>query len=240
MSISTPGQPYRKICGLLLVWEIDDLNVTHEVAEVEDVFLHDYQFHDTETFIIPTENSHQELENKLRDFKSRYGKPGNLLIMYYGRHGQYDSNMAFTLSDGIELLRGPAWMQIPVQPSTINWNAFQAGLEAFSNDVLIILDCCNAAGSAAKSQSRTATTGPFQQDKPVAKKEIIFACGYRVNTTGGGYGSFIHFLMQELKHRATRGLAPWCLERILSCKMSDGCGSDGAVAYYSCVCGVFE
>lgn len=70
--------------------------------------------------------------------------------------------------------------------SEVQWYGLQTMLEQARSDVLILLDCCAAASSAAGSG--TGVT------------EVIAACGFESTAPGVGEHSFTRSLIEELKH----------------------------------------
>lgn len=79
---------------LMLKWADDDLGVGSELAQLRDVFDHDYNF-ETEIWNIPSQNPDRELAYKIYDWRDRYCKSGlnqgqqlPLLILYYGGHAE--------------------------------------------------------------------------------------------------------------------------------------------------------
>ena len=59
--------------------------VQGEIDALDKVLGDKYGFQ-TETYLIPSKNSHQSLERKIHTFKTDYGKRENLLLVYYGGH----------------------------------------------------------------------------------------------------------------------------------------------------------
>jgi hypothetical protein len=77
---------YSGVFALLLSWEEDDLSVITEVEALQKVFDERYGF-TAEEWKIPSEDSHEELGDRLRAFTKSYAKDDTLLIIYYGGHG---------------------------------------------------------------------------------------------------------------------------------------------------------
>jgi len=79
---------YDRASVLTLYWEVDDFEppCKTEVEIVNELFRNDFRY-ETETFVIPSENSYNMLELALVDFKCRNDGPNNLLIVYYCGHG---------------------------------------------------------------------------------------------------------------------------------------------------------
>ena len=61
--------------------------VQGEIDRLDEVLRSRYRFK-TETYLIPSENSQRRLHNRIHAFVSKYGNRGNLLLVYYGGHGE--------------------------------------------------------------------------------------------------------------------------------------------------------
>ena len=82
---------YKEVHALLLSWEDDNLGVVDEVIELRDVFRVMYGF-ETETWRIPSERSHNSLAAKILRFLDVHESKDNLLIVYYGGHGEMNDD----------------------------------------------------------------------------------------------------------------------------------------------------
>jgi hypothetical protein len=72
---------------LLLKWIDDDLNIQIELDRLRDVF--DFQFKfATEQWSISSTNPTRALQAKLYDFQEAHQSESELLIVYYGGHGE--------------------------------------------------------------------------------------------------------------------------------------------------------
>ncbi|KAI1368463.1 hypothetical protein F5Y08DRAFT_265514 [Xylaria arbuscula] len=131
------SQRYRKVCVLLLHWEVDDLFVLPELEDLETCFQNDFNF-ETERFTIPSGNAHLELMLKIGAMIKDHESTDTLLIVYYGGHARIDEARQSTWCAS----RAPdsPWLQ---------WSAIQTLLERSLSDALILLDCCAGAASAA-------------------------------------------------------------------------------------------
>ena len=82
---------YKEVHVLLLSWEDDNLGVINEVVELDDVFRNTYHYQ-TETWKIPSTRSHNSLAAKIVKFLDDYESQDNLLITYYGGHGEMNDD----------------------------------------------------------------------------------------------------------------------------------------------------
>lgn len=72
---------------LLLRWTDDDLNVQVELDRLRDIFEFQFGFA-TEQWNIPSKNPTRTLQAKLYDFQETHQLGSELLIVYYGGHGE--------------------------------------------------------------------------------------------------------------------------------------------------------
>ncbi|KAL9101314.1 MAG: hypothetical protein Q9187_009259, partial [Circinaria calcarea] len=127
----------------------------------------------TEKFSIPTLNSERMLQDRLIDFERAHREGSNLLIIYYGGHGQFN------------LQGNSVWRANLRQDSaTVNWYSLQPILERSPCDIFLIFDCCYAA-SAARSA-------------PDGTTELLAACGREYVTSPVCDYSFTRVLVEEL------------------------------------------
>lgn len=95
--INTNGPPasvnsraYEKVHVLLLSWQGADPRFHKQLDELQNVFRDYYHYDvgasDVEDFLIPSDNSKNELDTKLSLFL-RKDSSNSLLILYYGGHG---------------------------------------------------------------------------------------------------------------------------------------------------------
>ncbi|KAK8126080.1 Tyrosine-protein phosphatase non-receptor type 6 [Apiospora kogelbergensis] len=120
------SQRYNKVQALLLHWRSDDLFVLPELEDLGQCLREDYSF-DTDTFAIPSDNSHLELMMRVGSMIKEHESTDTLFIIYYGGHARIDDS------------RQSTWCA---------WSAIQTLLERSLSDVLILLDCCAGAASA--------------------------------------------------------------------------------------------
>lgn len=80
---------YHTVHALLLNWEFDDLGTEVELQALGEQLRRQFNFA-TEFWKIPTQESENELEKKMSQVKAGLEGEGNLLIVYYGGHGQWN------------------------------------------------------------------------------------------------------------------------------------------------------
>ncbi|KAK8055862.1 hypothetical protein PG993_001089 [Apiospora rasikravindrae] len=173
------SQRYKKVQALLLHWRSDDLFVLPELEDLEQCLREDYSF-DTETFAIPSDNSHLELMMRVGSMIKEHESTDTLFIIYYGGHARIDDSRQSTWCAA----RNPdsPWLQ---------WSAIQTLLERSLSDVLILLDCCAGAASATFPTGNSTT-------------ETISASSWDAIAPDPGRYSFTNALievLQEWKHR---------------------------------------
>ena len=77
---------------LLLRWAEDDLGTKKETDMLEHLFRTKFKY-ETETAVIPSENSQLKLSLIASQFVYEHDDKSNLLIIYYGGHGvEQESN----------------------------------------------------------------------------------------------------------------------------------------------------
>lgn len=74
---------------LLLRWTEDDLNIQYELDMLRNVFDEQFRFA-TEQWNIPSQNPTRALQAKLYEFQNTHQREDELLILYYGGHGDAD------------------------------------------------------------------------------------------------------------------------------------------------------
>lgn len=82
---------YAAVHVLLLSWINDDLGVIDEVLELQEVFQTRYSFH-TQEWKIPSNRSHISLALRIMQFLEEFESQENLLIIYYGGHGNMNDD----------------------------------------------------------------------------------------------------------------------------------------------------
>ena len=171
-----PQVPRRhaRVHVLLLRWEEDDLGTEKEIDDLEEVF-RDLYHYETERYVIPSDDSTLQLEDRLNDFRRAHDSEANLLILYYGGHGALEKHS--------DRPSRSIWKAKQKEGPHLVWSDLQGGLERAKADVVFILDCCFAA---------TASRGG-------GAKEGLWACNSEVNTTGVNDNSFTRNLIEELR-----------------------------------------
>lgn len=82
---------YRNVYVLLLCWEEDNLGVAVELQELDEVLSQTYHFQ-TQAWRIPSANAHNALAFQLMDFLRNHDDRENLLMIYYGGHGEMNDD----------------------------------------------------------------------------------------------------------------------------------------------------
>ena len=83
------AHPYTAVYVLMLRWTEDDLNVQSEIDQLREVFEQQFRF-ETEEWQIPSSNSTRSLQYKLFELQHAHQNESELLIVYYGGHGEAD------------------------------------------------------------------------------------------------------------------------------------------------------
>ncbi|KAL8958678.1 MAG: hypothetical protein Q9193_004313 [Seirophora villosa] len=174
-SFPRKATPYTSVHVLLLRWAEDDLNVLDELTTLKRVFENQFRFA-TEQWDIPSQNSTRALQTKLYNFQDAHQNENELLIVYYGGHGDADRRRGRSIWAAYDRADSP----------TVTWSSLQHLLENAVPHVLLILDCCYAANAA--RDTAVGTT-----------KELLAACGRENPTIGVGARSFTSALIEELQ-----------------------------------------
>ena len=90
-SFPSKGGPhlYSAVHVLLLRWVDDDLQVQTEISKLQSVLANQFLFQ-VEQWQIPSTSPTRALQTKLYDFQEAYQDENELLIVYYGGHGDAD------------------------------------------------------------------------------------------------------------------------------------------------------
>jgi hypothetical protein len=81
--------------ALLLHWKSDDLFVLPELEDLEQCLRAEYSF-ETETYAIPSDNSHLELMLKVAQMIKEHESTDTLFVIYYGGHARIDESRQST------------------------------------------------------------------------------------------------------------------------------------------------
>ena len=162
---------YDTVSACLIRWEQDELNVHPELNRLDNK-LQDYGFA-TNTWLIPSRDSHIELMSKAIDLIRASDNDRNLFIVYYAGHGRINS------------ARQAEWTcnQDPNYAS-VDWSAIQSLFAKAKSDVLILLDTCAAASSTMRSQ--------------YGVMEAIVSSGFESRAAPPGEYSFTNTLVEVL------------------------------------------
>lgn len=82
---------YAAVSVLMLLWEDDDLGCIEEVKQLSAIFRETFHY-TVRQFLIPTERPQSSLCRVVSDFIYEFGSSGNLVLVYYGGHGDPDLN----------------------------------------------------------------------------------------------------------------------------------------------------
>jgi len=157
----------------LIRWQEDELHVKDEVDYLHDVFNSLYGFN-TEIWLIPSTASQIQLTSMTCIFLQKYDEEGNLFIVYYGGHGKID-----------HARQNQWWCKSTPDSPFVDWSAIQTLFGSAKSDVLVLLDCCAGASSAAGMSLST--------------METIAACGWETKAPIPGDYSFTHTLIEVLE-----------------------------------------
>jgi hypothetical protein len=155
----------------LIRWEQDELNVHPELNRLNNKF-QDYGFA-TNTWLIPSRDSHLELMSKAIDLIRASDNERNLFIVYYAGHGRINNARQAEWTCN----RDPNY-------ASVDWSAIQSLFAKAKSDVLILLDNCAAASSTMRSQ--------------YGVMEAIVACGFESRAAPPGEYSFTNTLIEVL------------------------------------------
>lgn len=81
--------PYTAVYVLLLRWSDDDLMVQSEIEGLRSVFERQFRF-DVQEWQIPGKGAQRALQEKIYGFQYAHQIESELLIVYYGGHGEAD------------------------------------------------------------------------------------------------------------------------------------------------------
>lgn len=171
---------YNRVHALLINWENDDLQTKNEIEKLQTLFAQKYNF-STESYSIPSDDSHNELEAKLVSTRNAHGKTvTDLVILYYGGHGMLNKENQSIWK---------AWKTPPRgcrgKSPELNWSELQRRFETAKADVLFLIDCCYATN--------------LMSTKMSGVKEMIAASGRRDKASGSQNNSFTNALINEFE-----------------------------------------
>ncbi|KAF3937445.1 hypothetical protein ABW19_dt0209089 [Dactylella cylindrospora] len=175
------GRAYESVSARLLFWADDDLKVVSEIEKLAGFFKESLQYDDVEQLVIPSKNSQLWLSHEISKFALEKGGRDNLLIVYYGGHGDR----------AVDQERQAVWAATKhLDSPLLNWYKIQPLLLESEGDVLIILDCCYAGQAARSRQSRWKVC------------LLLASCGMgmMVPGVGGKTKSFTDGLLSEMSH----------------------------------------
>ncbi|KAK5114247.1 hypothetical protein LTR85_010312 [Meristemomyces frigidus] len=142
-----------------------------EVDELAEVFRDSFGF-TCETYAIPSRKSQAQLSQELYSFDTQYEDNSELLIFYYGGHGEN------TADDELKLWSAGS--------SSVRWRLIRDIIGDSTADYLIIMDCCFAASSVRKHTSnQSLLTNGWESLALPGRKELLAACGWEFEAVGG-------------------------------------------------------
>ncbi|KID88985.1 Peptidase S8/S53, subtilisin/kexin/sedolisin [Metarhizium guizhouense ARSEF 977] len=128
---------YEDVQALLICWKDATKTFQDQRTELQRVLRSPYNF-GAEAIDIPSADPEKYLEDNIRKFREAHDKEQNLLLVYYGGHGdvlRLDGQLIIKCFDGI-------------QHPYVEWNTRQKSfLKGSKADTLIILDCCHSASA---------------------------------------------------------------------------------------------
>ncbi|KAI1083596.1 hypothetical protein F5B20DRAFT_527674 [Whalleya microplaca] len=193
---------YERVTMLLLYFEGSDLNCEPEIDELERLFCGSLGF-EAKRYKIPSKNAHHHLSVRVAEFIKEFSHEDNLLIVYYGGHGEWTDPSRTTCHWAAQNSGGP----------TLDWSKIQPQLVTAGCDVAIILDCCYA-GQAVRH--RTSHKVEFlgaankDQDTPVGNRDYPSFTSVLIREVDNLIGSEGSFTLRGLHSRmvtAEAGLA---------------------------------
>ncbi|KAF1963710.1 hypothetical protein CC80DRAFT_487043 [Byssothecium circinans] len=168
-----------------------NLDVTAEVAELEEVLVNDYNF-EVENQVITAGQSPQLQVNKyLSVFACEHAKEHALLIIYYAGHGWRSRDTQRKIGFNLHSA-DPARLESKdaAENSYIKWEMVENILHPIKTDVLVIFDCCDA--------------GYLKNLRSHGRAfEYLVACESARYTHGPGKKSFTAALIWALKELKT-------------------------------------
>jgi hypothetical protein len=197
------GLEYESVFALLIHWRDNDIAPDHEIAALRKLFEDDYNF-EVATFPIPTHGGQQRLALEISSIVYQWSNKLNSLISFImpdivlflrkqrlgGQRRSCDIFSVYT--PRLTFVFYPTDRYEKGNP-TLSWSACQHSLFGALGDVLIILDCCEAAVYSKGSKEQ----GRF---------EMLAASAKGVPTPEPGTWSFTSFLMRELRRNKDRNI----------------------------------
>ncbi|KAL2048907.1 hypothetical protein ABVK25_010859 [Lepraria finkii] len=136
---------------------------------------------DTAVYPIPSENSHIELLSRIISLIKSQGKPGCLVVIHYGGHGDADNDR------GMDREAQAVWAARLSGGPTVDWYEIQPHLHKCKADIFLLLDCCYSAQAA---------RGRVREDP--GKCELLAACAMKLQTPSPAPASFTTALLREM------------------------------------------
>ncbi|KID97184.1 Peptidase C14, caspase catalytic, partial [Metarhizium majus ARSEF 297] len=127
----------QDVQALLICWKDAIKTFKDRRTDLQRVLRSPYNF-GAEAIDIPSTDPEKYLDDEIRKFRDAHDKEQNLLVVYYGGHGDV------LKLDGQLIIKCFGGTQQPY----VEWNARQKSfLKGSKADTLIILDCCHSASA---------------------------------------------------------------------------------------------
>lgn len=196
---------YARVHVLMLWWHKNDLHPENEIRALRSLLEHKFNY-TVSTFEIPDDGSqHYLLIRRLLDTREEHSAQDSLLIIYYAGHCDSDERgkarwAASVHSDDLRrvssispLADSKRFRRREQDGADLSWHVAQQLLFEAQGDVLLLLDCCNAASLASGHKRQ----GRF---------EMIAACAKETKTVAPSYSSFTRILIRSLEPFAAGGI----------------------------------
>ncbi|KAM7216772.1 hypothetical protein V8F06_007882 [Rhypophila decipiens] len=171
---------YSRVYALLIYWADNDLHPEKEVTALSDLLRIGFGY-ETASLKLPATDSLSVLVTRIVDVLREHSAKDSLLIVYYAGHCSPDD------------VGHARWTAYVKNGPSLSWHTAQQLLFSAEGDVLLLLDCCNAASIAKGAKE----TGRF---------EMIAACAKNALTVPPSRSSFTRVLIDELRRRAHTGI----------------------------------
>ncbi|KAK4207169.1 hypothetical protein QBC37DRAFT_444662 [Rhypophila decipiens] len=146
---------YSRVYALLIYWADNDLNPEKEVTALSNLFRTGFGY-ETDSLKLPATDSLSVLVTRIVDVLREHSAKDSLLIVYYAGHCSPDD------------VGHARWTAYEKNGPSLSWHTAQQLLFSAEGDVLLLLDCCNAASIAKGAKE----TGRFEMIAACAKNAL--------------------------------------------------------------------